>query len=354
MILKEKEHVISTNKRIASGDEAERQMAFYLKRKFEDDQKVRVFHDLRIERDGEVAQIDHLLLHKHGFVIIESKSVAGKVHVNEHLEFMYVYGKREVGMASPILQAKRQGELLKLLLQDNKGTLRNKLALGLVQGGFTYCPMDVLVAISDKSVIRRPRTKIPELHKADQIPDAASGLITRHRKSASLIGKTESDWGMYSMSADELDRVSDMLLAAHSPKRSAGEQSTENTRPASVGSSPETAHKPSAPAQTAPAPPPATAPDRPARKATEVKEAGSDDRRPIFLCTHCQSTRLEILYGRSYYFKCKDCDGNTGIKNVCPTCSTTMRTQKRGDTFSTICKGCGSEKVFFVNDSTTN
>jgi hypothetical protein len=55
---------------------AEKQMAFYLKRAFRDDSEAWVFNDLRYQADDDdAAQIDHLVLHRSGFILVESKSV---------------------------------------------------------------------------------------------------------------------------------------------------------------------------------------------------------------------------------------------------------------------------------------
>ena len=70
---------------------------------------------------------------------------------------------------------------------------------------------------------------------------------------------------------------------------------------------------------------------------------------PTYLCTHCHSTNLEVRYGRSYYFKCLDCDGNTGIKNECRACGGYTRTKKRKLVFSSVCTKCEREEVFFTN-----
>ncbi len=87
MILKDKTTASPTDRFGKSGYEAEKQMAFYLRRAFGDSPEVFVFNDLRLERDGEFAQIDHLVFHRFGFVTIESKSVVGTITVNAKGEF---------------------------------------------------------------------------------------------------------------------------------------------------------------------------------------------------------------------------------------------------------------------------
>ncbi len=91
MIIKERnpEEHGETDKFSVAGAKAEEQMAFYLKRAFADDPNVYVFNDIRLQGDDDdAAQIDHLVLHRHGFVIVESKSVSTGVAVNEHGEWV--------------------------------------------------------------------------------------------------------------------------------------------------------------------------------------------------------------------------------------------------------------------------
>ncbi|MCR9115470.1 MAG: NERD domain-containing protein, partial [bacterium] len=83
MIAKESNATQPTDKRQLAGFNAEKQMAFYLRRAFGESSDVFVFNDLRIVRNDEVAQIDHLVLHRYGFAIVESKSITGTVEVNQ-------------------------------------------------------------------------------------------------------------------------------------------------------------------------------------------------------------------------------------------------------------------------------
>ena len=215
MILKEIDITESTDKFLKAGIAAEKQMAFYLRRKFDETKGIFVFNDLKIRRGEETAQIDHLIVHKHGMIIIESKSVTGQVQINAQGEWVRSYGRNHSGMPSPVLQARRQGAVLRSLLQDNAKNLRGKALLGLMQAGFKSCPIQILVAISDQGIIKRGKQKIPELLKADQIADEADGIISRHRKGGSLIGKKDGDWGMYVFKPVEQQAVAKFLLDWH-------------------------------------------------------------------------------------------------------------------------------------------
>lgn len=82
MIIKEHTPTHTSDRFRRAGDEAEQQMAFYLRRAFGDDPHVHVFNNLRLEHGGEVAQIDHLVFHRSGFIVVESKSVTSSVKIN--------------------------------------------------------------------------------------------------------------------------------------------------------------------------------------------------------------------------------------------------------------------------------
>ena len=161
-----KEYTASpTNDRFQrAGDEAEKQMAFYLKRAFGDDPAVQVFHNLRLEDGGEVAQIDHLVLHRNGAVIVESKSVTSSVRINERDEWTREWNGRWTGMPSPVLQARRQTDLLRKILRARREELLSKAIFGLVQRGYGMFVFDVVVAISDQGVIP------PQTHGRHVVP----------------------------------------------------------------------------------------------------------------------------------------------------------------------------------------
>jgi len=68
VIVKDKDTISNATKNEAKGEAAEKQMAFYLNRQFGDARDVFVFNDLRIERNGEVAQMDHLIVHQPKYI----------------------------------------------------------------------------------------------------------------------------------------------------------------------------------------------------------------------------------------------------------------------------------------------
>src|SRR6266571_4206830 len=101
MIVKELEPLAADDPLGKAGRRAEEQMAHYLRREFKDDANMRVFHGLRLERDGDAAQIDHLILHRYGMIIVESKSVTTRIKTNELGEWTRWFNGGAKGMPSP-------------------------------------------------------------------------------------------------------------------------------------------------------------------------------------------------------------------------------------------------------------
>jgi hypothetical protein len=68
-------------------------------------------------------------------------------------------------------------------------------------------------------------------------------------------------------------------------------------------------------------------------------------------CGKCESTNVEIVYGRyGYYFKCKNCNGNTSIKIKCKENSCKVRIRKAKLKFYKECSSCGTSELYFENE----
>jgi len=233
MIQKEKEHLEkSSDRRIAAGEKAERQMAHYLKRAFGDEEWVWVFHDLRFQLDDKDAiQIDHLVLHRYGMILIESKSVSTEVRINEHEEWERKYGKWQ-GMPSPIKQVERQAAGLRTLLRPQDRELLGTMLFGALQKGFRNFPMAKLVAISDSGRITGRGRKLVEAHvrKADQICEAAKEIIKQRKKEEGFFNTGPVPDEVGSLTEEEMVKVSNFLLQHHAPRSNPGRK-TETPPP---------------------------------------------------------------------------------------------------------------------------
>ncbi len=179
MILKEIDKKEALIKHEEYGYKAEKQMAFYLKRAFQDNKDIHVINDLRLEMNDDVAQIDHLIIHRFGFLIVESKSVTSKISINEYGEWTRHYPKFTRGIPSPVNQARRQADFLKNFLMARTEYLLKKSLI--FQASVTDFKFDVSVAISDSGIINRAKnTNLSEVHKADQITDAINEIISSY------------------------------------------------------------------------------------------------------------------------------------------------------------------------------
>lgn len=322
MIVKDHEPTASSDRLHRAGDAAEKQMAFYLRRAFGDDPNAHVFHGLRLTRGEDVAQIDHLVLHRSGAVIVESKSVTTAVRINERDEWARQWNGRWTGMPSPVLQAGRQADVLRALLQDHKEELLGKVLFGMRQKSFRAFVIDVLVAVSDGGVVEA-RGTLPEVCKADQVADRVKALVADHVRLAHPLSRDpRSDkWGV-TITSEEFVRVSAFLRARHTPRR-------PSAAPEAIAVGSPESREASRPTAVAP---------RPVSDRVSVR------------CRRCASEAVSVAYGKyGYYLKCGECDGNTPIPMDCPKCGAKGRIRKAGEEFFRECGACGSSALYHRN-----
>ncbi|MBX3387207.1 MAG: NERD domain-containing protein [Phycisphaeraceae bacterium] len=229
-----------------AGYVAEKQLAFYLHRDFATDAEVRVLNGLRLvdpdqpEHHGGdgVAQIDHLVLHRWGAFIIESKSVSEVITVRGDGSGGDVwtrrYKGRDEGVPSPVKQAERQGQFLRNYLQTRREQLLGQVAFGMRtlsklinktdQRGFLNMPIQIVVAISDTGVLERSKGwREPSepfqtyVCKADCVADKVREEIGKHRAAAPLVAVMNGKYGIWRMLEEELEGVAQFLAARDTP-----------------------------------------------------------------------------------------------------------------------------------------
>jgi hypothetical protein len=300
--------------RRAAGHRAERQMAHYLDRYFADHQRIHVLHDVRIEHGGDRAQVDHLVVHRFGLAIVESKSISTQVRINAQDEWERHWNGRWRGMPDPLLQAERQGLLIKRLLTSRTADLLDKV-LGLVQGTFRTMAIDTYAAVSDQGTIRRARkAQAPTARKADAIPGAILERIEAYRKAAHLLSPDPR-----TLFADVPREFNDkeVLRIAHFLRVQ------------------------SAPAPEPPADEPEVAPSAD-RRTTAAGTPGT----PIEIllaCGTCGSHDVNAKIGRyGPYGACAVCGKNTAVRTNCGRCGERLRVERAPEGFAGTCPGCGT------------
>ncbi|TAG84587.1 MAG: NERD domain-containing protein, partial [Betaproteobacteria bacterium] len=100
------------------GLNGERQAAHFIDSYLATRDNHQVIHDLRIEADGDTAQIDHLIIGR-GFhlFLLETKNFGGDVNINDRGEFSVRYGHKVYGIPSPIEQSRRHEIVLLKVLE---------------------------------------------------------------------------------------------------------------------------------------------------------------------------------------------------------------------------------------------
>ena len=150
--------------RLRKGIQGEKDSAHYLDSYFKNSENHVVLHDLRFVLDGEVAQIDHLIINRGlGMYLVETKNYAGNLIINDHGEFTVEYDDVQFGIESPIEQSHRHGRILERLLEKLEIVGRTQKQPELFH----------MVMLHPKARIQRPDAKAFDTNnviKADQFP----------------------------------------------------------------------------------------------------------------------------------------------------------------------------------------
>ena len=140
-------------KAIRTGVSGEKDSAYYINFYFGNSKNWAVIHDLRLEHEGQVAQIDHLLMNRVLDVyVLESKNFSYKLKITPEGEFQTYYGNEYIGIPSPVEQNKRHIYLLDLFLRDHD-ILPKRIGVSMRPKFYS------LILVSPKSVISRPPEK---------------------------------------------------------------------------------------------------------------------------------------------------------------------------------------------------
>jgi len=295
MIIKELDPFSSDDKFAKSGRAAEENMAFYLRRFYQDDPKIYVLNGIRLEENNDAAQIDHLIIHPNGMIVVECKSVLGKLQLKEDGQWVRWYGNQSKGMGSPVKQAEMQITFLRKFL-NNKTTNNHNY--------FDNLPIEILIAISNDGIFIPPKNNpnaASEVCKMDMVNERIDEI--RNRSKGQLL--TDKNMSL----------ISEFLVAINKP----------------LIKTPEPIN------------------------ATKIEPIKAEEKTPTYevaaqnRCKHCGGENLEVNFARSYYFRCLDCGKNTSIANICSICNRTEKIRKEKNKFFTECQHCNTSRLFYTN-----
>lgn len=104
-----------------AGAKGEKQAAYHIDFDWKNGKNHVVIHDLRIEHEGRVAQIDHLIINRIlDFHVIESKGFGQEVRISESGEWETKTRYGWKGIASPVEQNRRHIAVLEALIRDHQ------------------------------------------------------------------------------------------------------------------------------------------------------------------------------------------------------------------------------------------
>lgn len=190
------------------GTQGEVAAAHYLDSYYRDSKNNAVIHDLRIEVDGHVAQIDHLIISPGSdFYMLETKNFTGNLTITEQGEFSVRYsGGRVWGIPSPIEQSKRHELVLRKLLVKLK--IKGRLGLS---PSFHH-----VVMVDPKATITRPNTKkfdTSDVIKADGFMTWRNEFIDKRASTVDTIGSI-----FRFRNSDSIDAIARMIAKEHRPE----------------------------------------------------------------------------------------------------------------------------------------
>ena len=194
---------------IWAGASGERDAAYEIEFLFGDNPNRMTIHDLRIELDGRVAQIDHLIITRLLDIwVCESKHFSEGVSINEQGEWVAFYGRRPYGIPSPVEQNRRHLAVLADVFA--KGVVPLPTRLGITLKPHTYS----LILVSNGARISRPKGRktdgvdgLETVIKVERLNATMERAIDQH--SVLAIGKA--------VGKDTIETLARRLAALHVP-----------------------------------------------------------------------------------------------------------------------------------------
>ncbi|MDD2701054.1 MAG: nuclease-related domain-containing protein [Sideroxydans sp.] len=190
---------------IQAGVHGEEEAAYEMKVHYGESHNWALIHDLRIEHEGLVAQIDHLVINRWlDMWVCESKHFSEGVGINEHGEFVAFFNGKPYGVPSPIEQNAKHILILQRLFDSGAVELPKRL-------GFTIKPeLKGLVLVSKKARISRPKSTVEGIE-----------CVIKNDQFFKTVDKAVDENGLLSMGkivgSDTLEDIAWRIAALHRP-----------------------------------------------------------------------------------------------------------------------------------------
>ena len=168
-------------KKIRVGLKGEKEAAYHINLHIRDSENWATIHDFRFQHADGFTQIDHLMINRCMEILVcESKYWANGIAINEHGEFISFYGKKAIGIKSPLEQVRRQRIFLQNMIMDKTIEVPRRFGIS-IKPNFHNA-----VLVSTNARITRPENQIEGIDsiiKADQI----SSFINKKAENGSSV-----------------------------------------------------------------------------------------------------------------------------------------------------------------------
>ncbi|MCJ8311514.1 MAG: NERD domain-containing protein [Saccharospirillaceae bacterium] len=358
MICKDKTINDTRSARLKPANEYEKSVEFFLQQEFKSQSDILVFNDLMLNFDDNKCQIDHLIVYRYGFILIESTTITGEVRVNSLDEWLRNNNRQWSAIASPVKQIKLQQTILKELLAANASSILGKLIFDNLQLSFAKHSWDQLYSITHNTIIDRDgatETVKSKMVKVDFIVD-------RCKKIMSLpISILDSDSkfldSRISFKASELENLRKFLIEVDLECRKMDKKSNSEKEKTLIKTATTSLTLKVIPKQQVESK--STVQKKPVKKekiedpkTTETTKTEKSevkvDLDNIIVCKKCKKTdSLEGKWGKyGYYVFCSDCKCNTSMKINCPSCdSKNVKNRKEKNNYYVVCLDCKKEAL---------
>ena len=137
-------------KSLNAGEKGEQNTAYLLDFFLGEKKNWAIIHDLRIEYEGKIAQIDHLIITRAlDIYVLETKAYGDTLHILDDGSFIASYQEKEYAVSSPIEQNKRHAFILEKAIQP---LLPKRLGIVLKPSIQNY------VLIDQNTILKRSKT----------------------------------------------------------------------------------------------------------------------------------------------------------------------------------------------------
>lgn len=203
MVLKELDPFGGSAQEVAARLEADK-LAYYLRRYYRRSHAVDVLNGVRIQSGSSMAQVDHVLLHEYGMMVLLRQPAQGRMRVDLDGQWFREQADDWRPMASPITHAYVQALLLRSQM-DRKVHQR---------GFFDQMDLDVLVVLEDGCELEWPTSgPSEEVCERDQVYEHVERQLTQYRNRATRSGP---------LNEAERRTLGEFLCAMHRPLGRAG------------------------------------------------------------------------------------------------------------------------------------